>query len=81
MKQKHSPQNKFEKNPTKENKLLYKRHRNLLTTFMRNMERLYHENQLELYKHDLRKSWKIMKEIIGKQSDYDKKNFECLIDG
>ena len=27
---------------------------------MRNTERLYHEN-----KHDLRKSWKIMKEIIG----------------
>ena len=48
---------------------------------MRNTERLYHENQLELNKHDLRKSWKIMKEIIGKQSDYDINNFECLIDG
>ena len=81
IKQKHSLQNKFEKNPTEENKLLYKRHRNLLTTLMRNTERLYHENQLELNKHDLRKSWKIMKEIIGKQSDYDINNFECLIDG
>ena len=28
---------------------------------MRNSERLYYENQLELQKHDLRKSWKIMK--------------------
>ena len=72
IKQKHSLQNKFEKNPTEENKLLYKRHRNLLTTLMRNTERLYHENQLELNKHDLRKSWKIMKEIIGKQSDYSR---------
>ena len=48
---------------------------------MRNTERLYHENQLELNKHDLRKLWKIMKVIIGKQSDYDINNFECLIDG
>ena len=45
---------------------------------MRNTERFYHENQLELNKHDLRKSWKIMKEIIGKQGDYDINNFEKL---
>ena len=65
IKQKHSLQNKFEKIPTEENKLIYIRHRNLLTTHRRNTERLYHENQLELNKHDLRISWKIMKEIIG----------------
>ena len=73
--------NKFEKNPTEENKLLYKRHRIFLTTLMRDTERLYHENQLELNKHDLRKSWKIMKEIIGKQNNSDKNNFECIIEG
>ena len=61
-----SLQNRFENNPTEEYKLLYKRNRNLLTTLMRNTERLYHENQLELNKHDLRKSWKLMKEIIRK---------------
>ena len=33
---------------------------------MSNTERLYHENQRELNKHDLRKLWQIMKEIIGK---------------
>ena len=71
----------FEKNPTEENKLLYKRHRNLLTALIRNTERRYHENQPELNKHDLRKSWKIMKEIIGKQIDSDKNNFECIIEG
>ena len=53
IKQKHLLQNIFEKDPTEENKLLYKRHINLLTTLMRNTERLYHENQLELNKHDL----------------------------
>ena len=80
IKQKNYLQNKFEKNPTEGYKLLYKRHRNILTTLMRNTERLYYENQLELNKHDLRKSWKIMKEIIGKQSDSDKNNFECIIE-
>ena len=30
----------------------------MLTTLMRNTEHLYHENQLALEKHDLRKSWK-----------------------
>ena len=48
---------------------------------MRNTEHLNHENQLELNKHDLRKSWKIMKEIIGKQSNFDKNNFEYIIEG
>ena len=48
---------------------------------MRNTERLYHENQLELNAHDLRKSCKIMKEIIGKQNDSDKNNFEFIIEG
>ena len=81
IKQKKFLRNKFLKNPTEENKLLYKRHRNLLTTLMRNTERLYHENQLELNKHGLRKSWKIMKEIMGKQSDSGNNNFECIIEG
>ena len=81
IKQKHILQNKFEKDPTEENKLLYKRHRNLLTTLMRNSERVYYENQLELQKHDLRKSWKIMKEIIGKVNESDENNFECIIEG
>ena len=48
---------------------------------MRNSERLYYENQLELQKHDLRKSWKIMKEIIGKVNESDENNFECIIEG
>ena len=81
IKQKRILQNKFEKDPTEENKLLYKRHRNLLTTLMRNSERLYYENQLELQKHDLRKSWKIMKEIIGKVNESEENNFECIIEG
>ena len=47
-------------------KMNYKRHRNALTSLMRTTERRYNEDQLELYKNDMRKVWKIMKELIGK---------------
>ena len=48
---------------------------------MCNSEHLYYENQLKLQKHDLRKFWKIMKEIIGKVNKSDENNFECIILG
>ena len=45
--------------------MTYTRHRNALTSIMRTTERRYNVDQLELYKNDLRKVWKIMKEVIG----------------
>ena len=48
---------------------------------MGNSECLYYENQLELQKHDLRKSWKIMKKIIGKVNESVENNFESIIEG
>ena len=40
-----------------------------------------YENQLELQKHDLRKSWKIMKEIIGKVNESDENILNVLLRG
>ena len=59
----------------------YKRHRNALTSLMRTTERRYNEDQLELYKNDLRKVWKIMKEVIGKINDSRKQDLEMFVDG
>ena len=59
----------------------YKRHRNALTSLMRTTERRYNEDQLELYKNDLRKVWKIMKEVIGKTNDSRKQDLEMFVDG
>ena len=59
----------------------YKRHRNALTSLMRTTERRYNEDQLELNKNDLRKVWKIMKDIIGKINDSKKQDLEILVDG
>ena len=71
----------FKANPTPENKLTYSKFRNKLTTLMRTTERQYHEDQLELQKNDLRKSWKIIKEIIGKCNTHAKSNLEFNING
>ena len=59
----------------------YKRHRNALTSLMCTTERRYNEDQLELYENDLRKVWKIMKEVIGKMNDSRKQDLEMFVDG
>ena len=81
IKQMHILKNILEKNPTADNKMNYKRHRNALTSLMRTTERRYKEDQLELYKNDLCKVWKIMKEVIGKMNDSRKQDFEMFVDG
>ena len=81
IKQKHILKNRLEKNPTADNKMNYNRHRNALTSLMRTTERRYNEDQLELYKNDLRKVWKIMKEVIGKTNDSRKQDLEMFVDG
>ena len=42
---------------------------------------MYYEEQLELQKHDLRKSWKTIKEILGKSNTREKHSLEFTING
>ena len=77
IKQKHILKNILEKN----NKLNYKRHRNALASLMRTTERRYNEDQLELYKNDLRKVWKITKEVFRKLNNFRKQDLEMFVDG
>ena len=44
----------------------YKRKRNKLISELRNTEIIYYSNQLEIHNNDSKKSWKILKSIIGK---------------
>ena len=46
----------------------YKKLKNILQSSLRNKEIQYYSNQLEINKHDSSKSWKILKNIIGKDS-------------
>ena len=47
----------------------YKTSRNEIISELRNTEIKYYSNELELYKNDLSKSWKILRSIIGKDSN------------
>ena len=59
----------------------YKRIRNDLISDLKNTEIQYHSNQLELHKNDSAKTWKIMKNIIGKENINNSKTFSISIDG
>ena len=68
------------KNPDNiELKRLYKRKRNQLISELRNTEIIYYSNQLEIHKNDSKKSWKILKNIIGKDSLSSKRKLKFKI--
>ena len=66
---KHILNHIFKKNPTKANKRECSIFNNKLTSLLRIREKEYYEEKLELNKNDLTKSWKIIKEIIGKKKN------------
>ena len=68
------------RNPT--NKKLnktYKTSRNEIISELRNTEIKYYSNELELHKNDLSKSWKILRSIIGKDSNNSTKKLSFNI--
>ena len=52
-------------NPTPQNKLMYKKYRNLYNSLIRNSKKLYYENSLNMAKKDPKKTWKILKEALN----------------
>ena len=70
----------MKKNPTKDNRLICTTFNNNLTSLLRNREKEYIEEQLELNKTNLPTSWKIIKDIVGKGKQYDYKPITFQID-
>ena len=68
IKNKHILWDKYEKNPTTENKNIYTKFRNKLTGLMRKNERLHLENQFDLFQNEMGKSWKILRTVLYKNS-------------
>ena len=58
----------------------YKITNNSLKSSLRNAEINYFSDQLDLHKNDLSKSWKILKNIIGKDNNKTKNNLTFCID-
>ena len=54
------------KNPTSDNIINYKQYKNKNLSKQRKAERDYYREQFEIHQHDLKKSWRVIKNIIGK---------------
>ena len=59
----------------------YKRQKNQLNSDIKNTEINYYSNELELHKENLRKTWKIIKSIIGKDTTNSNQNRTFCING
>ena len=57
----------------------YNRTKNMLKSSLRNAEIQYYSHQLEMHKTDISKSWKILKNIIGKHSCRSKRTMHFNI--
>ena len=55
------------KEPSESNTKIYKQFRNQVLSNQRKAERDYYREQFEINKQDMRKSWKILKFLIGKE--------------
>ena len=55
------------KNPSSDSIKQYKQYKNQNLSKQRKAERDYYREQFEMHKHDLKKSWKVIKNIIGKE--------------
>ena len=52
-----------------------------MTSLLRKLEQEYIEEQLDIHKTDIAKSWKIMKEIVGKNKNKSKSSLQFKING
>ena len=70
------------KYPTLENKQRYKQFKNRNLNEQRKAERNYYTEQFELNKHDIKKLWKVIKNMIGREDGrYSTNQIDFLIHG
>ena len=70
------------KHPTLENIETYKKYKNKVLSELRKAESEFYRHELEMTKNDLRKSWKLIKNIVGKDQKiikYQHRNFYLKI--
>lgn len=59
--------------PSPENREEFRIQRNKVISMNRRAERIYYKEQLELNDHDIRKSWNVIRDIIGREGKHIKK--------
>ena len=68
--------NIFVKNNSQENKLLYTKYKNILTSVLRFIQKEYYHNKCSINIHNSKGTWKLIKIIINKSND--NKNNVCM---
>ena len=56
---------KYKMNKSQSSKDKYTSYKNTLTKILRLEKRKYYSNQLELYKHDIKNTWKVLKQAMN----------------
>ena len=57
----------------------YKQKRNRIISDLRNAEITYYSNELDLHKNDIKRKWKLLKTIIGKNTTNTKNKINFYI--
>ena len=78
---KHILKHIYTKTPNEQNLLNCKIFNNKLTSLLRKREQEYIEEKLDIHKTDIAKSWKIIKEIVGKNKNTSKSSLKFKING
>ena len=81
IKRKHKLHITYLKNPTSKNKFDYLKYKNKLTHILKVTERRHIQSELNAYKNNMRKSWKVIKDIINKNSKNPRKLPKITING
>jgi exonuclease III len=69
----------YKKSPCCNNEIKYKNYKNKLNSLIKIAERKHYQDLLEDNKHDMKKSWKVLKEVIGNDSSNSSANSEIKI--
>jgi hypothetical protein len=67
--------------PTQQNVKKYKKYKNKLTNILKIVERNYYMVQFDKNKSNLKKSWDVIKTVINKIKQINKKNIKLLVNG
>ena len=70
IKRKNKLYRKSIRNPTLTNKENYKQYRNTLKSLLKTAEKEHYSTLMNCYKKDLKKSWKIIKEVLNKNTPF-----------
>lgn len=67
---------RYRKRPTEKNKALYLRYRNIFKKLKTRIQRSYYQDEFAKYSHDLKKTWRVIKNIIDDR--HSRNDIECL---